>query len=182
MTQETPAFKIIDATDQNPPDAATLATAQRDLLARLASASVTDAVSLMIRSERHRYYAMADLEWLLLPALALGQIMFAYQRPQLAAAKPAGDGVQDGEAAPAPTAPPLATAMLTWALVLPEVGAKIDAQKKAGVPVRLAPQEWRSGKELRIVEAIGVAKDIAALTAKVHRHLQQTAVGKDAVA
>jgi hemolysin-activating ACP:hemolysin acyltransferase len=165
MTEETPGFTITDAPDQN---AAGLAAMQRDLLARLASASVADAVGLMVRSERHRGYALADLEWLLLPPLALGQIMFAYQRPQMAAVK---EGAESNGAPPARRSPPIASAMLTWALVSPEVAAKLDALEKAGAPLRLTAQEWRSGKQLRFMEAIGTVNDIRMLTQKLRQQL-----------
>src|SRR5689334_841893 len=76
-TGESGDFKITDAPQGKPP----LTQAERDLAVRLASASVADAVGLMMRSERHRHYSLADLEWLVLPPLMLNQVMFAYTRP-----------------------------------------------------------------------------------------------------
>jgi hemolysin-activating ACP:hemolysin acyltransferase len=182
MTLETSAKKITETPGQDSPDATQLAAAQRDLLARLASASVADAMGLLVRSDRYRYYALADLEWLLLPPLALGQVMFAYQRPMLAAVNSTAQGSAKGEALPTLTARPLATAMLTWALVSPDVGAKISAQKEAGAPVRLAPQEWRSGNEVHVVEAIGPAKEIAMLTVKLQEQFLADEAGNGAAA
>ena len=128
-----------------------LTQAERDLAVRLASASVADAVGLMMRSERHRHYSLADLEWLVLPPLMLNQVMFAYARPQV----PADKAEAAAKAGVTGELPPMPVAMVTWALVSPEVGSKLDAQKKAGVPFRLAPHEWRSGTERRIVDNLG---------------------------
>jgi hemolysin-activating ACP:hemolysin acyltransferase len=137
--------------------------AERDLAVRLASANVADAISLMMRSERHRHYSLADLEWLLMPPMLLKQVMFAYARPQLPpekAAAAAAAGIEGEQ-------PPQPVAMLTWARVSPEVAAKLDSQKKAGVPFRLAPQEWRSGDEVRVIDVLGQQKAADALREKL---------------
>jgi len=155
------SFKITDApaSDRKPP----LTQAERDLAVRLASASVADAIGLMMRSDRHRHYSLSDLEWLLLPPLMLNQVMFAYARPQVPAAKAeaAAKAGFNGEL------PPMAVAMVTWAMVSPEVAAKLDAQKKAGVPSRLAPHEWKSGKERRVLEVLGQRKAADELLVKL---------------
>jgi hypothetical protein len=44
---------------------------------KLAAANFGGVVSLFTRSPAHRHYTMADLEWCLLPALALNQLMTA---------------------------------------------------------------------------------------------------------
>lgn len=137
--------------------------AGRDLAMRLVNAAVADAVGLLMRSDRHRHYSLADLEWLLLPPLKLDQVAFAYVRPTLEGA--VGDA-KPGEA------PPVAVAMVTWAAVSPEVSAKLNAQKKAGQPYRLAPNEWRCGKEARIIDTIGDEKLIKDLVEKVRQKLE----------
>lgn len=53
--------------------------------------------------------------------------------------------------------------MVTFARISPEVFAKLDAQKKAGVPYRLAPQEWASGNIVRVIDTIGSAAEIKGL-------------------
>lgn len=136
-----------------------LTQAERDLAVRLASASVADAVGLMMRSDRHRHYSLADLEWLVLPPLMLNQVMFAYTRPQV----PADKAEAAAKAGVTGELPPMPVAMVTWALVSPEVAAKLDAQKKAGVPFRLAPHEWRSGNRPAEIDAIGDRSSIEAL-------------------
>ena len=139
-----------------------ITTEERDLAVRLASASasasIADAIGLYMRSDRHRHMSIADLEWMLLPPLMFNQIKFAYARPQRQQSK-AIDGAEAGVDANAEKLPPMAVAMITWAMVSPEVAAKLEAQKKAEQPFRLAPQEWRSGAERRIIDAIG-SKDM----------------------
>jgi hemolysin-activating ACP:hemolysin acyltransferase len=137
--------------------------AERDLAARLATASVADALSLLMRSERHRHYTLADLEWLLMPPMVLKQVAFAYARPQMPPEKAAvaAEVGMEGQL------PPMPVAMVTWARVSPEVAAKLDSQKKAGAPFRLAPQEWKSGTELRVIDVLGQQKATEALVAKL---------------
>jgi hemolysin-activating ACP:hemolysin acyltransferase len=127
--------------------------AERDLMVRLASASVADAVSLMMRSDRHRHYSLADLEWLLLPPLMLDQIAFAYSRPNLlrkaseahqTETAAAETGSTSAAAQTGDKRPPIPIALVTWAAVSPEVAGKLDAQNKVRLPYRLAPNEWRS--------------------------------------
>lgn len=138
---------------------------RRDLTLRLVQAQVADVVGLMMRSERHRHYSISDLEWMLLPPLTLNQLLISYARP---GAKPAADAGA-GEQAPAekgeqtPQAPLMAVAMVSWARISPEVFAKLDAQKKAGVSYRLAPQEWTSGDIVRVIDTIGPATEIKGL-------------------
>ena len=59
-------------------------------------------------------------------------------------------------------------------MVSPEVAAKLDPQKKAGVPYRLAPHEWKSGKERRVLDAIGERKAVQTLIQEVRSHSRTT--------
>jgi hemolysin-activating ACP:hemolysin acyltransferase len=152
-------IKITDA----PQGKAPLSQAERDLAVRLASASVADAIGLMMRSERHRHYSLADLEWLIMPPLMLNQVMFAYARPQV----PVENAAAAAKAGVVGELPPMPVAMVTWALISPEVAAKLDAQKKAGIPFRLAPHEWKSGTERRIMEALGDDRAVQRLMSKL---------------
>lgn len=80
---------------------------------------------LMSRTPHRRHAFMADLEWLLMPPLALGQARL-YRNEK-------GD--------PA--------AFASWATVSDEV----DARLRSGV-ARLAPPEWRSGPHLWIFDIV----------------------------
>ena len=156
---EADGIKITDAPQAKQP----LTQAERDLAVRLASASVADAVGLMMRSERHRHYSLADLEWLVLPPLMLNQVMFAYARPLV----PVDKAEAAAKAGVTGELPPMPVAMVTWAMVSPEVAAKLDAQKKASMPFRLAPHEWKSGNSQRIISEIGQPRAVQELVAKL---------------
>lgn len=85
---------------------------------------LSSAIGLMIASPRHRHLFLADLEWVLLPPLALKQFRLF---------------TKDGR--------PVAFA--TWAFVSEEVAARLEAG--AG---KLKPSEWKSGDKCWIVELV----------------------------
>ena len=92
------------------------------------NAGFGEIVALLMRDARFRHMSLADLEWLVLPPLAAKQVLTMRGK------------VKDKEGLTVP----LGLAM--WAKVSPEVDAKLEAQKAAGVPFRLAPHEWTSGE------------------------------------
>lgn len=148
---------------------------ERDLAVRLSQATIADAIGLLLRSERHRQHSLADLEWLLLPPLLLKQIMFSYVRPQIAK----NGGIQTLSADEVETIvglPPMAIAMVTWAIVSPEVNAKLDAQLRAGNSCRLAPHEWKCGEIPRLIEALGQPAAVQATLAKLAAKIPQLVV------
>jgi hemolysin-activating ACP:hemolysin acyltransferase len=161
---------------------------RRDLTLRLVQAQVADAVGLMMRSERHRHYSIGDLEWMLLPPLMLNQLLVSYARPGEKAQAPAADSMAPaGEQAPpernekqTPQAPIMAVAMVSFARVSPEVFAKLDAQKKVGVPYRLAPQEWASGDIVRVIDTIGSAAEIKGLMERLSDRVSKSKEAKSA--
>jgi hemolysin-activating ACP:hemolysin acyltransferase len=150
---------------------------RRDLTLRLVQAQVADVVGLMMRSERHRHYSIGDLEWMLLPPLMLNQLLISYARPGDKAKAPVGDGMAPAaEQAPpeqngkqTPQAPIMAVAMVSFARTSPEVFAKLDAQKKAGMPYRLVPHEWASGEIVRVIDTIGSPEKIKELVENVRK-------------
>jgi cytolysin-activating lysine-acyltransferase len=82
------------------------------------------AVLLMSRDARHRHLFLADLEWALLPPLALKQVRLFRKddRP---------------------------VAFATWAFVSEEVEARLAAGH-----TRLKPEEWKSGDRCWIVDVV----------------------------
>ena len=95
---------------------------------------------LMSRATHRRHAFMADLEWLVMPALALAQARL-YRNDK-------GDPI----------------AFVSWATVSDEVNERL----KSGV-ARLAPPEWRSGPHLwvfDIVTPFGGAKETLDALAK----------------
>jgi hemolysin-activating ACP:hemolysin acyltransferase len=91
-------------------------------------------VSLLMHSSRYKHYTLADLEWLVLPPLLSGQC-------GVAEAKSKENGVS------------IPVAVALWASVSPEVDRRLSENLAA--PVRLRPDEWRSGDILWLVDAIG---------------------------
>jgi len=94
----------------------------------------TQIVGLLMRSPRHKHYALADLEWLVLPPLERGQVKLAEAKIQ-----------PDGPSVPA--------GFLLWAGVSPEVDKRLSQSLNA--PMRLRPDEWKSGDIVWLIETIG---------------------------
>jgi cytolysin-activating lysine-acyltransferase len=89
---------------------------------------------LMSRAQHRRHAFLADLEWLVMPVLALGQARL-YRNDK-------GDPI----------------GFVSWATVSDEVNERL----KSGV-ARLAPPEWRSGPHIWIFDIVtpfGGAKEI----------------------
>ena len=80
-------------------------------------------VSLLMRSPQHKHCSLADLEWLVLPAVLSGQFRIVQAQPAQGTA-------------PAPVGVAL------WAMVSAEVDKKLS---DLSIPARLRPDEWRSG-------------------------------------
>src|SRR5437588_8386931 len=111
-------------------------------------------VSLLMRSAHHAQHSLADLEWLLLPAVLAGQFRIAH-----AQARPSGPRT------------PVAAAL--WASVSSEVDQRLSDLSN---PLQLLPEEWRSGDILWLVDTVGDARVVPQLL----KHLQETAFkGRD---
>ena len=121
-----------------PPASAPDEKAQAFWRGKLAAANFANAVALFLRSPAHRHYTLADLEWCLLPALGLNLFMVAEAK------------LPDGQAVPA--------ALVLWAQVSAEVDARLSAAPR--YPIRLHPNEWRSGDAIWIIDAVGEPKAV----------------------
>jgi hemolysin-activating ACP:hemolysin acyltransferase len=101
---------------------------------RLVAASVGEIVTVFCRSPAHRHYSLADIEWMVLPAVAAGQfyVVEAAHREQ-------------GFRAP--------IAVATWAFVSEEVDRRLRGDLSR--PIRLRPDEWKSGEIGWIVDLVG---------------------------
>jgi len=104
----------------------------------------TQAVGVLIRSKHYREYAIGDLEWLLIPAIANRQFRLA--EAKLSDAK-------GGQSLP--------VAIVLWALVSPEVDKRL-MEAKAGVP-KLEPAEWTSGEIAWLLHAAGEVRFVRPL-------------------
>ncbi|HJQ61206.1 MAG TPA: toxin-activating lysine-acyltransferase [Vineibacter sp.] len=107
---------------------------RRAALAKRLAGAFGEIVSVMMRSEPHRLTYLAELEWLVVPAIVSGQFSIA-------------DAQSKSHGAVTPVAAVL------WASVSPEIDARLSAHP--GRPIRLKPAEWKSGDIVWIVEAIG---------------------------
>lgn len=109
-------------------------------LSRMATASkvVTgtfgEIVALLMHSPQYKYYTLADMEWLVLPALVTGQF-------SLATAQSRTNGI---------TSP---VGVVLWASVSDEVDQRLSVAGEQAL--RLKPQEWKSGDIPWIVLAVG---------------------------
>jgi cytolysin-activating lysine-acyltransferase len=146
---EAPDAPAAGTNGAHPADAAKAATAQAALEAKIRqvsqamAAAYGEIVALLARSPKYRHFSLADLEWLVVPALLANQFRIV-------------SGKVKGQAG---LQVPLGVAF--WAFVSPEVAAKLDAQQRDGAMFRLAPQEWKSGDVpwlLDIVAPPNVAK------------------------
>ena len=115
---------------------------RRAVLSLSRSAAFTQIVTLLMRSPIHKHLSLGDLEWLVVPPLMTGQFRIAKLGSRKA-----------GVAVPA--------AAVLWASLSTEVDAKLSASPKA--PIRLRPDEWRSGDILWLVEAVGDPRVVSRL-------------------
>jgi cytolysin-activating lysine-acyltransferase len=96
------------------------------------------------RSSHYRHYTISDLEWLAIPPLRLGQCAILHaQTPGL----------------------PVATAVALWASVSPEVDERLSREVSA--PIKLRPDEWRSGDILWLVDVIGAPDAVRQLLTRL---------------
>ena len=115
-------------------------------------ASLGEAVMLLSRDPKWRHASLADLEWLLLPAISANQFMTLRGKVK------DKDGKETGLTIP--------VGLALWAKVSEEVDAKLKAQKDAGAPFRLAPQDWKSGDIAWLMLSVGPEAIVEKLSEK----------------
>ncbi|MGJ4889155.1 toxin-activating lysine-acyltransferase [Bradyrhizobium sp. HKCCYLRH3099] len=114
---------------------------KRMIASKQMAAAFGEIVTLLMRSPRDKHQSLADLEWLVVPAIVRGQYALA-------------DAQSKDTGATAPVAAVL------WALVSEEVDQRLS---DLSTPLRLKPDEWRSGNVPWIIHAAGDAKVLAGL-------------------
>ncbi|MEM5585776.1 hypothetical protein WNZ15_25175 [Roseibium sp. AS2] len=92
------------------------------------NAGLGETVTMLLRDPKLRHLSLSDLERLVLSALTANQILTLRGKVK------DKDGQENG-----PTVP---LCLALWAKVSEEVDQKLDAQQKAGAPLRLASQDW----------------------------------------
>lgn len=106
-------------------------------------------VSILMRTPETKGLALADLEWLVMPAIRNQQTVVAEARD-----KDSGDSKGP-------------IGMLIWASVSPDVDARLAADPSP-VP-RLAPAEWTSGDIPWVITAVGRGEVVSAMVEQVLR-------------
>ena len=106
----------------------------RMLQARNLLATFGEIVSLMMQQPNGKHHSLADLEWMVVPALQSNQYAVAQAQSKT-----------NGFVAP--------VAFVLWASVSEDVDQRLMANINA--PIRLAPAEWTSGNIVWLVEAFG---------------------------
>ena len=118
---------------------------KRMIASKQMAAAFGEIVTLLMRSPGDKHQSLADLEWLLVPAVVRGQYALAEAR-----LKETGASVPVGA--------------VLWALVSKEVDERLSDPSH---PLRLKPDEWRSGDIPWIMHAIGDVKVLAGLVRRL---------------
>lgn len=117
--------------------------AKRTLQAsKVLAARFGEIVALLMRSPTHKHYTLADLEWMIVPPLLNNQLVVAEARSE-----------SKGLAIP--------VGLALWASVAADVDAKLS--NNLDRPVRLHPNEWRSGDKLWLIDVVGTPQIVHGL-------------------
>jgi hemolysin-activating ACP:hemolysin acyltransferase len=108
--------------------------AREAMQSKMMSAAFGQVVSVLMRSPRYKHYSLSDLEWLAVPAVLTGQFSLAEARMK-----------DRGFSAP--------VGLALWARVSEEVDEKLS--ENLSKPVRLRPDEWKSGDIFWLIDLIG---------------------------
>ena len=115
---------------------------RRALSSMRQSLAFAQIVSVLMRSPRYRHYTLGDLEWLVIPPLLTSQYTIANAHLK-----------QNGVTVP--------VAIVLWASVSADVDKKLS--ENLHLPIRLRPDEWRSGDVLWLIEAVGDSRAVQQL-------------------
>jgi cytolysin-activating lysine-acyltransferase len=99
------------------------------------SAAFGQMVGILMKSPQMRKMSLGELEWMIVPPIKHGNYMLAHVRSKEGAMEPIG--------------------FLVWAVVSPEVDKRLSDPSK---PLRLAPQEWKSGDIPWVISGAGDEK------------------------
>ncbi|MGQ0671323.1 MAG: toxin-activating lysine-acyltransferase [Hyphomicrobium sp.] len=136
-SKPTGASRAPAAADGTVPELPPEEARKRAAMAKQAAAALGEVVSLLIRSPSEKQHSLADLEWMVMPAIMTGQYAVAdAQSKQSGAVMPVG--------------------AVLWAFVSNEIDQQLSSSTSG--PVRLKPQDWRSGDIPWVVMAIGDPK------------------------
>ena len=117
--------------------------------AKMAAAAFGEVTALLMRSPGHKHYSLADLEWLILPAVLSNQFALA------------------GAKAKTNTAMTVPVGVALWARVSEDVDKEIAANLNR--PLRLRPDQWSSGDILWLIDVVASAEVGRALIGQLSR-------------
>jgi len=123
--------------------------------------SFAQIVSVLMRDPGYRSLAIADLEWLVLPAVAAGQFRLAHATMP-AEGMPADGAVAQERGALVPAAVAL------WARVSPLVDKALSENLDKGV--RLSPGAWTSGDIVWLIAIGGHPRAVPAFLKQLREH------------
>jgi cytolysin-activating lysine-acyltransferase len=115
--------------------------------AKAMTATFGEIVSLLMRTPPYKHCTLADLEWLVAPALLSGQFSVATAQSKV-----------NGLTSP--------VGLLLWASVSKEVDDRLSASP--GHPPRVIPSEWKSGDILWVVVAAGDGRVVQSILKQLH--------------
>ena len=153
----------------------------QSLRSKMVSASFGEMVTLLMKSPHYRHYNLADLEWLLIPPLMTNQFLVVEAQLKTPATKegeqkPASEeGAAETNTVTTDEEPQtgqlsgvrIPVGMALWAKVSPEVDTKLS--ENIDSPIKLRPDEWRSGEINWLIEIIGDQKIMAGLYEKLKK-------------
>lgn len=113
---------------------------------KMTAASFGEMVSLLMRSTHYKHYSLAELEWLLLPPLMHNQFLVVEARSK-----------ENGASVP--------VGLALWASVSEDTNKRLS--ENLDQPIKLRPDEWKSGDNHWIIDVIGDEKIIQALHDKL---------------
>jgi len=131
------------------PDLAPEELKRRAAAIKLVSAAFGQVVSVLMRAPHYKHYSLADLEWMVVPPLVTSQFSIVEAQSR-----------KNGMSAP--------VCVVFWANVSAEVDARLSASP--GEPIRLKPNEWRSGDILWVIDAIGDARAVTAVLKRIREN------------
>lgn len=111
-----------------------VARSKRRNVRRDPAAVFGEVVGLLMRNKRYRELSIADLEWLVVPALKSNQFALAYSKAS--------------EAKQART-----VGVALWACV--DEATDRQLMQSRDNPIRLKPEQWNSGKIVWLIDAVG---------------------------
>lgn len=124
---------------------------------RYLNAGIDEIATLMLHDPQLRHLSLDDLEWLVAPPLAANQVFTLRGKVR------DKDGVENGLTVP--------LVFALWEEVSKEMDEKLEAQKAASAPLRLAPQDWGSGEMAWLVMVTGPDALKSRLIAKMRTDL-----------